>query len=138
MSTSIEGRIAVDVGFSDKSDETNVQSLKRLAIASATSYTSGKVAIVNGTCSTAVVSIAVSPTTYKDASGAAVSFSSVTRIAFAASPAAVVQHSDISGLSYSLGSRGGRLSVNEAVHTGTLDVRTTAGTAAYTLVIYGT
>lgn len=133
---SLEGRIAVDVAFSDSATSTGTQSLKRLVVTSTDAYSSGKVALVSGTCGTAAVAIAVAPSTYKDSSGAAVSFASVSRFAFAASAAAVCSEAAGAGVAIS---GGNRLSVCDSRAGGTagFNVSAYSGTASYTLVIYG-
>ena len=134
---SIEGRVAVDAAFSDTSTGTGVQSLKRLVLTSTDAYSSGKVAVVSGTCGTAAVAVAVTPSTYKDADGSAVSFATVTRFAFAASEAAVCSEAAGAGVAVSGGSR---VSVSDSRGGGTsgFNVSAYAGTASYTLVIFGT
>lgn len=135
---SIEGRIAIDVNFADSdTSSSGSQSLKKLSLASTDAYTTGKVAIVTGTCGTASVAVAVAPSTYKDSTGAAVSFSTVSRFAFAASAAAVCSEAAGSGLAISGGSR---VSVCDSRSGGTagFNVSSYSGTASYTLVIYGT
>ncbi len=134
---SLEGRIAIDVAFSDSTSSTGTQSLKRLVLTSTDAYTSGKVALVAGTCGTAAVAVAVAPSTYKDASGAAVSFATVTRFAFAASAAAVCSEAAGAGVAISGGSR---VAVSDSRNGGTsgFSVSAYAGTASYSLVIYGT
>ena len=81
---SIEGRIAIDVNFADSSDATGVQSLKKISLVDTSSYSSGKVAIVTGTCGTAAVSIALAPTSYRDSSGSGVWFYFVCGIVLSA------------------------------------------------------
>ena len=134
---SIEGRIAVDVSFADLATSSGVQSLKRITLTSTDSYTTGKVALVSGTCGTAAVAVAVAPSTYSDSSGSAVSFATVTRFAFAASAAAVCSESAGAGVAISSGSR---VSVSDSRSGGTagFNVSAYSGTASYTLVIYGT
>lgn len=134
---SLEGRIAIDVAFSDSTSSTGTQSLKRLVLTSTDAYTSGKVALVAGTCGTTAVAVSVAPSTYKDASGAAVSFATVTRFAFAASAAAVCSEAAGSGVAISGGSR---VAVSDSRNGGTsgFNVSAYAGTASYSLVIYGT
>jgi hypothetical protein len=134
---SIEGRIAIDVNFADSSDATGVQSLKKISLVDTSSYSSGKVAIVTGTCGTAAVTIATAPTSFKDAAGNAVSFSAVQRIAFAATPHAVLDVGQShSGGDNSIRSKNGQVAVVDA--SGITFAYTTAGTASYTVVIYGT
>lgn len=134
---SLEGRIAIDVAFSDSAASTGTQSLKRLVLTSTDAYASGKVALVAGTCGTAAVAIAVAPSTYKDSSGSAVSFATVTRFAFAASAAAVCSEAAGSGVAISGGSR---VAVSDSRNGGTagFNVSAHSGTASYSLVIYGT
>lgn len=134
---SLEGRIAIDVAFSDSAASTGTQSLKRLVLTSTDAYTSGKVALVAGTCGTAAVAIAVAPSTYKDSSGSAVSFATVTRFAFAASAAAVCSEAAGAGVAISGGSR---VAVCDSRNGGTagFNVSAYSGTASYSLVIYGT
>ena len=134
---SIEGRIAVDVSFADSATSSGVQSLKRITLTSTDSYTTGKVALVSGTCGTAAVAVAVAPSTYSDSSGFAVSFATVTRFAFAASAAAVC--SEVAGAGVAV-SGGSRVSVSDSRSGGTagFNVSAYSGTASYSLVIYGT
>lgn len=134
---SLEGRIAIDVAFSDSTASTGTQSLKRLVLTSTDAYTSGKVALVSGTCGTAAVAIAVAPSTYKDSSGSAVSFATVTRFAFAASAAAVCSEAAGAGVAIS---GGNRVAVCDSRNGGTsgFNVSAYSGTASYSLVIYGT
>jgi hypothetical protein len=138
MSTSIEGRIAIDVTFADKSDGTNVDSLKMITLTDTASYTSGKVALVSGTCGTAAVVItATNPGPgYTNAAGSQVQFTATTRFAFSAtgSPATC---SDSNG--HVVRSSGGRISVSDAFGADDpYQIQTTSGTASYTLVLYGT
>lgn len=135
---SIEGRIAIDVAFSDTTSDTGVQSLKRLALTSTDAYTSGKVAIIAGTCGTANVSVTLGPSVYLDASGSAVSFTSISRYAFACSRAAKC-YDFIGAVAFSDGSR---VSVTDTANTSpialTIDPQFTSGTASYSLVVVGT
>jgi hypothetical protein len=134
---SIEGRIAIDVNFADSSDATGVQSLKKISLVDTSSYSSGKVVIVTGTCGTATVNISVAPSAYRDASGSLVSLASVQRIAFSATPAANVDTGRrFNGGDNVLTSRNGQVSVVDVPSVSF--VYTTAGTASYTLVLYGT
>jgi hypothetical protein len=134
---SIEGRIAVDVSFADSATSSGVQSLSRLTLVETTAYATGKVALVAGTCGTAAVAISVAPSTYKDATGSAVSFSTVSRFAFASSAAAVCSEAAGIGLAIAAGDR---VSLCESRNAGTAGFNVSAytGTASYRLVIYGT
>lgn len=136
---SIEGRVSVDVSFSDIDNSSNTQSLKRISLVDTTSYTTGKVAISSGTVGTSSVAISISPTTYRDASGAAVSFTSLSRIAFAATPLAFLETGQaLGGGDNVLASRSSQAIVADGEGAGVPLVYTTAGTASYTLVLYGT
>ena len=140
---SIQGRIAVDVSFADLDTSTGVQSLKKISLVDSTSYTTGKVAIVTGTCGTAAVTAtSVTPSTYRDASGSIVSFTAVTRAAFSATPAARALQEGSASDAPRLFSAGGSVAVSdmdpEEDNQADWFVQTTAGTASYTLVLYGT
>jgi len=141
MSTSIEGRIAVDVSFADTATSSGVQSLKKISLTDTTSYTAGKVAIVTGTVGTARVTVITSPTTYRNASGEFVSFSNISRVAFSASGpqlVEVVSNDTDKTLAASMSSMVAVASCNEV---GSIDIAlltATSGTASYTLVLYGT
>lgn len=132
-----KGRVAVDVQFTDSTTLSGVQSLKTITLQDATEYTTGKVAVITGTCGTAAVTIATSPSVYRNSAGELVSFGTVERVAFAATPNATVDVQQRSaGGDNSITSRDGQVAV---VDTPAITfVYTTAGTASYTLVIYGT
>ena len=136
----INGRINVDVLFHDTDGTT---SLKVVSLEDSTEYTTGKVAVVTGTCGTTLVTAAsVAPSTYRDASGSIVSFSAVTRAAFSATPAARALQEGSANTSPRLFSADGQVAVCNMDPTEINDadwqVQTTAGTASYTLVFYGT
>lgn len=134
---SIEGRIAIDVSFSDSTSASGVQSLKRIALTSTDSYSTGKVAVLTGTVGTAAVTLAVAPSVYRDASGAFVSFSTITRVAYKSSGATTlsdlstdaVMKSDADAVAVTAmaGNQGDGLSIAAG-----------SGTSTYTVVIYGT
>ena len=134
---SIEGRIAIDVAFSDTTSGTGVQSLKRLALTSTDAYSTGKVALVTGTCGTAAVAVAVAPSTFRDSSGSVVSFATVSRFAFSASAPAVCSES--AGVAVAV-SDGNRVAVGDSRNGGTagFNVSAYSGTASYSLLILGT
>ena len=137
----IDGRINVDVLFHDTDGTT---SLKVVSLEDSTAYTTGKVAIVTGTCGTTAVSINASSLTYKNAAGDAVSFSNpLIRATFSATPQAnIVGTGSVAGAGS--GSRNNQVAVFETLsqsfYAGAAgySVSTTAGTASYTLVLYGT
>ena len=140
---SLTGRFAVDVQFTDSTAaDGGVKSLKTAALQHATEYTFGKVAVIAGTCGTAVSVVSISPTTYRDASGSVVSLASVSRVAFAASGATMVACDGSGGCGvndWTIYSRANQIAVSEAVETTSfsINVMGTAGTSAYTLVLYG-
>ena len=130
----IDGRINVDVLFHDTDGTT---SLKVVSLDDSTAYTTGKVAIVTGTVGTAEVTVSISPSTYRDASGAIVNFTSVSRFAFAATPGGIAfQEGDIAKVV----SLDGQLAITSSNSASADDflVSSAAGTASYTIVIYGT
>jgi hypothetical protein len=132
---SIEGRIAVDVSFADSATSAGVQSLKKITLTDTTPYTSGKVAIVTGTAGTAFVNVDVAPSAYKDASGATVSFSAVRHFVFSAKGSACRCSQDF----ITVESVDGLACVSRAAGGDDgFAIQTTAGTASYTLVLYGT
>jgi hypothetical protein len=131
----INGRINVDVLFHDTDGTT---SLKVVSLEDSTEYTTGKVAIVTGTCGTAAVNVDTSSASYRNASGDLVSIPDLQAIAFAASGAA----SAVVNNGPTLHSSGGSIAVSSVVGVfqDSVDVAVigTAGTASYTLVLYGT
>ena len=132
----LEGRIAVDVSFSDSTSASSVQSLKRLSLTSTDAYSTGKVAVLTGTAGTAAVTLTMNPTTYKDSSGAAVAFTSISRIAFKSSGPAIVVDNSTGNI---VPSDGNAVSVwSPFGNTGDdVQVQTSSGTTTYTLVVYG-
>lgn len=132
---SVRGKFAIDVQFADSTSGGGVQSLKTVALQHASEYTDGKVAVIAGTCGTSAVTVAISPTTYRDAAGAIVSFGSISRAAFSADAAGRVK-CDGTG-DWTLYSRAGQIAVSEAFETASFSISTTAGTSAWTLVLYG-
>ena len=136
---SIEGRIAVDVNFTDSATGA-ASSVKKIQLVDATAYSSGKVAIVTGTFGTAAVNVAVVSPNYTNASGDAVVFSAVDRIAFAASGTKRVIALGAIDSTPTLVSSGG-IPAASKFGTGSTSidvyVDATAGTAAFTAVFYG-
>jgi hypothetical protein len=137
----INGRINVDVLFHDTDGTT---SLKVVSLEGATEYTTGQVAIVTGTVGTGVVTIQTSPSTYRNASGAIVDLDQndgfIRRIAFQAVGTRCKLDFQGGDLAYSSGAVSvidtlGVVSGGDAL---TITRDTTAGTASYTLVMYGT
>jgi hypothetical protein len=141
---SIEGRIAIDVSFADSATSDGVQSLKKISLADTTSYTTGKVAILAGTCGTAAVTVATlgEAVDFKDAIGSAAVFSSFTRLALS-SPQAVLMTGTGKYENLAMASQGGNGAVGNMPPSvfspsGSLAVQSFSGTASYTIVLYGT
>jgi hypothetical protein len=135
---SIEGRIAIDVSFADSATSSGVQSLKKISLTDTTSYTTGKVAVLTGTCGTAGVSISIPPL-YRNADGSMSTLTLPTRVAFSATGTNLARLSDVNLLR--LQSKSGAVSVSDmepADDNLSIEVVGTAGTASYTLVLYGT
>lgn len=128
----IEGRIAIDVGFTDLHTASSVQNAQRITFTSTDSYSSGKVAVLSGTLGTAAVAIALQPTTFRDASGSLVSFSNVSRVVGQTSQPC--NFGDVSGSSVLRQT----LCLFDGGDELTITPYYTSGTASYTLVLYGT
>lgn len=133
---SIEGRIAIDIGFTDTYTAGSVQSVQRIALTATDSYTSGKVAVFSGTIGTAAATIAVAPNShlYRDASGQIVSFSAFDRIAFITSRSCELNDN----LNGSVPSKGNLCIFDSGGQELELIPGYTSGTASYTVVVWGT
>ena len=138
---SIEGRIAIDVNFADSSNASGVQSLKKISLVDTSSYTTGKIAFATGTVGASQQALSIS--SYLDADGNAVTFTSVNRAAFrcvGAEGLFIISASP----ELTAGRSSGNVCVNDipaAYRAGGVSgyrVRTVAGTGTYTLVLYGT
>lgn len=128
----IDGRINVDVLFHDTDGTT---SLKVVSLEDSTAYTTGKVAIVTGTVGTSEIQILSTTTGYRAANGQLVSITTPVRFAFAADNSSQC----VQSAGANLVSSGNRVGIAECIGTDfNLQVIGTAGTASYTLVIYGT
>jgi len=134
---SIEGRIAIDVDFADKDETADAQSLKKISLTDTTTYSTGKVAAFSGTCGTAAITLmSGGDTSYRDSAGSTVGFSTIVAIGMKAASGRVRFYNGFT--EYNVPS--GRVAVvppDSATPTG-FSVNTTAGTASYTLVLYGT
>jgi hypothetical protein len=135
----IRGRFSVDVQFNDSTAAASVQAVKSISLQHATEYDFGKVAVVTGTVGTAAVTLPIAPAAYKDSGGDAVSFASVSRVAFAASGPSLVACDGSGTGDFTIYSRAGQVAASDVAETTsfTVNVIGTAGTAAYTLVMYG-
>lgn len=81
---SLEGRIAVDIGFTDTYSAEGVQNVQRISLSSAHAHTAGKVLIVSGTMTTAGTSLSFPPA-FKDAAGNTVTMTQAHHVAFKSS-----------------------------------------------------
>jgi hypothetical protein len=133
----VRGSFGINVQFTDSTTTSIAKSLKSIGIQHATEYDFGKVAVVSGTCGagTAAVSVTLAPTTYRNSEGDAVSFSTVSRVAFAAEGAGLVRLAGTNN--FFVYSRAGQPAVSEAAESVSFSVSCTAGTTSYTLVMYG-
>ena len=136
---SIEGRIAIDVNFTDTSTAGGASSVKKVSLVDTHAYTSGKVAVVTGTCGTAQVGLSITDMDYKDASGSAVSFATVTRVAFQSTRK--IHLSAFNGTVLCQSQGGLAISDSDEIsdlQPPTVSPQYTSGTAVYTAVFYGT
>lgn len=134
---SINGSISVNVLFHDTDGTT---SLKISSLRSNTDYGTGKVAVLTGTASTAAVSFsALGATTYRDASGSLVSFSAISRVAFAWSGSSerVLREQDDN--QYLLRSANNHVAVSDVPNSPSRpQISEGTGTGTYTIILYGT
>lgn len=131
----VSGTVNVSASFVDTDESTGVVSEKKVSLASANTASGGKVALVTGTCGTAVVNVDLTSLGYRDAAGDVVSLSIVQRMALKANPGAFAEFVD-SG--EKLKSLCDRVSIECVQNTDdTIHVYTTAGTSTYTLLLYG-
>ena len=131
---SIDGRFQIDVLFHDTD---GASSMKILSMDSGETVTSGKVALVTGTIGTATLTFSRQPIAYTAADGGTVSFSFVERVALQASPHVELTTAP-SKTYFASGNRVGVYELTGSERTAsTFSVRTTTGTATYSLLVYG-
>ena len=130
---SIEGRIAIDIGFTDTHTTEGVQNVQRIALSVTDSYTSGKAVVLTGTVGTAVVLLDTAPTTFRDASGSLVSFADTRRVIVETSRPCEIGDGGNSLV-------GQTLCMFQVSGTPQIEIhqQATSGTSAYTAVFYGT
>jgi len=131
----VSGTVNVSASFVDTDESTGVVSEKKVARASANTASGGKVAIVTGTCGTASVSVDLSSLGYRDAAGEEVSLSLVSRVAFQATPGAIMAFSPSAESVKSLSNQVSIMSVQNTDQT--INVNATAGTSSYSMLLYG-
>lgn len=136
----VSGTISYSLSISDSTTLPTKTVLKSILISEDVDVTAGQVAIVSGTVGTAAVNIGLEPTTYRDASGEVVSFTSnPTRIVLQASGTAEVRLVDVDLGVMSLYSKnniaaGCSWGGNSSAASG-VQVQTSGGTNSYTIVI---
>ena len=130
----LDGRITVDVLFHDTD---GTASLKVVSLEDSQSYASGKVAIVTGTCGTAAVTIDPTDLAYVQADGQAAQLTSVSRIILNTANVIRVAQGDANTGMRGWASNGASLLHLVFSSTNSISLGTTAGTASYTLVLYG-
>jgi len=133
---SIDGRFTVDVLVHDLDGSSSV---KVLSLESSDAATTGKVALVAGTIGTATVTFSRAPIPYTAADGGSVSFTFVERVALRGNPH-VELTTNASGKTYfASGNRVGVYELTGTERTNTsFAIRTTTGTATYSMLVYGT
>ena len=138
---SLEGRIDINVLFHDKDG----QRLKVVSLNDSKEYTTGKVAIVSGTVGATAVTFASSDSgdpvsTYRDASGALVSLSSISKVVIKATTQnrPLVLTDQDSGNAISVPAEEVLVYPCSISAPDGVTVRAFTGTASYTIVMYGT
>lgn len=138
---SLEGRIDISVLFHDKDG----QRLKVVSLNDSREYTTGKVAIVSGTVGTTAVTFSTSDSdtpvsTYRDASGALVSLSSISKVVIKATTPnrPLILTDQDSGNAISVPAEEVLVYPCGISPSDGVTVRSASGTAAYTIILYGT
>lgn len=136
---SIDGRITVDCLFHDKD---GTAALKVVSLSDSTEYTTGKVAIITGTCGTAAVLIEPSVYEYRGANGQiTMPNSTPMRVGFAASNWCRLSCPEDGGVSVL--SSGNRVATTEyfsfanELYVNVIDLGVTGQTSSYTILLYG-
>ena len=133
---SLDGRFNIDVVIHDidGTSQLNVLSLESTDAASSTA----KAALVTGTIGTQVVYISRQPIPYTAADGTSVSFSFVERVALQGNPHIELTTNALGQKYFASGNRVGLYEMTGSERTNTtFALRTTTGTATYSLLVYG-
>lgn len=139
---SASGRIDLSVSFSDVTSKETKQISKFATIVEQSDYTSVVVAIISGTIGTASTSVALNPTTYRDANGDLVSFTGSlppSRIALRAENENRVTATDIDLGRFVLMSSDGQVSCSSWVGSSPesgITVQASGGTNSYSIILY--
>lgn len=132
---SIEGRVSVDIVFHDKSVESNA--IKVIEIEGTESMSSGKVAYIKGTVGTQQQTLQINNTGYRNADGAVVGFSQVTRIGLRASREMKLADNQENTIICSCDDHVAFSQINTGSNL-KIKPQYTSGTASYTVFLYGT
>ena len=133
---SLDGRFNIDVVIHDidGTSQLNVLSLESTDAASSTA----KAALVTGTIGTQVVYISRQPIPYTAADGTSVSFSFVERVALRGNPHVELTTNALGQRYFASNNRVGLYEMTGSERTNTtFALRTTTGTATYSLLVYG-
>lgn len=138
--SSVSGEILYNLTISDSTTLPTKNILKTVTLVEETTVSAGIVAVISGTVGTAAVSIGLDPTTYRDASGDTVSFTSTpTRISMQASGSTEVRLVDLDIGIVSLHSRNGLIAssswADSAQVSSGMSVQASGGTNSYTIVV---
>jgi hypothetical protein len=135
----IEGRIAVDIGYTDIYTAASVQSVQRITLSGAETYSSGAVAIIAGTVGTAITTInPYGATGYKNAAGTEVTFSSLHYLAINGADVQAKAYDAANATDAVVVYSDGQPAVSVIpVNIAELRLKAFNGTSAYTLVLYG-
>lgn len=125
----INGRISIDLSFEDRTSSGAVAALKMLALREGSEYTTGKVAIESGTVGTTVQFLAYGD--YRDSGGNLQNLTPL-RFAFRATPGARI----VNDFGHELSESRDNICIDN--WRDQVAIKTTAGTATYTLLVYGT
>lgn len=135
LQVSINGRVNIDIVFHDQ--HTASSSIKVVEMESSEPHETGKVAIIKGVASTSHITIQHNNTGYVDASGQAVSFSKVTRMALQASRQMSLEDNKANTVICSCDNLIAYSQVDTSNNV-KLVPHYTSGTASYTVFLYGT
>lgn len=135
---SIEGRIAVDIGFTDTHTTEGVQNVQRISLSSTGSHTAGKVVVASGTMTTAGAFLTFPPS-FRDASGNVVAMTAAHHVAYQSSRGSILEDE----YSFTITSYDGEVVISGCKTTDeySLNIRAdssewTSGTASYSIFLF--
>jgi hypothetical protein len=131
----VRGNFNVDVAFVDSTSTNGLRVDRRITLQSTDDYDSGKVAVVSGEVGSTPVVVSFASPGYVNSAGNPVTFSNVSRLAFAAGSTTLVSCDAGGPIVYS---RGSQAAVTEVPISSTfVTISMTAGSSSWTLVLYG-